>query len=135
MDKQILPGLRITFLVHAITAFIFGLAYLLIPDTLLSLFAWPAQDLFVYRMVGAMELAFCASSWYAYREQLWEKVRIVVEMEAVLTFLGAVVSLWGVLFAGTPPAGWINFAIFFVFGIAFDYFLYRETTIVLKPQT
>ena len=104
-------------------------------EEFISLFGWPVKEPFIYRMVGAMELAFCATSRLAYREQLWEKVKIVVQMEAVLTFLGAVVSLWGALSAGSPPAVRIDFVIFLGFGIAFDYFLYRETAVVLKPQT
>ena len=44
MEKQISPGLKTLFLVHAILATIFGLAYLLMPDAWGSLTGVPMED-------------------------------------------------------------------------------------------
>ncbi len=127
MEKPIVPGLKTTFLVHLIVGLIFGLAYLLIPESLGNLLGWPVKDPLLERTVGAAILGFTASSWWAYREIAWEKVKIVVQMEIVWATLGALVALWGELFAGAPVAGWLNFIILGAFAVAFAYFYLQNT--------
>jgi hypothetical protein len=61
MDKQLSPGLKTTFLIHAIVATLFGLAYLLIPKKFGSLVNWPVMEPEAYRIIGAAILAFAAS--------------------------------------------------------------------------
>ncbi len=77
MEKQISNGLKITFLVHLIVGVIFGLIYLLIPEVWGNLVNWPVKEPALYRLVGAAILGFSTSSWLAYRETAWEKVKIV----------------------------------------------------------
>lgn len=132
MEKQVLPGLKTTFLVHAILGAIFGILYLLIPETWGNLIGWPMQDS-AYRMIGAAVLAFAASSWFAYHEAPWERVKIVVEMELVWTILGTLVMLWGLLLAGLPAIGWVNAVILAGFAVAFGFFYFREASLVSRP--
>lgn len=125
MQKQISSGLKMTFLVHFILGLIFGLIYLLIPVAWGSLVGWPVQEPAAYRLIGAALLGFAASSWWSYRESTWERVKIVVQMEMVWTILGALVMLWGLLFAGLPAFGWVNFVILAAFSVAWCVFYFR----------
>jgi hypothetical protein len=125
MEKQISPGLKTLFLVHAIVGIIFGLAYLLMPDAWGSLTGVPMEDPGWYRAIGAAILGFAASSWLAYREAAWDKVKIVVQMEVVWSILGTLVALWGLLFAGFPTADWLNALVLGGFAAAFSYFYFR----------
>jgi uncharacterized protein YjeT (DUF2065 family) len=125
MEKQIPSGLKTTFLVHFIVALIFGLIYLLIPEVWGNLIKWPTQEPAVYRLVGAAILGFGTSSWLAYKETAWEKVKIVVQMEIVWTILGTLVMLWGLIFAGLPAIGWVNAVILGAFAVAFGVFYFR----------
>jgi hypothetical protein len=124
MEKQISSGLKTTFLVHFIVALIFGLVNLLIPEVWGNL-GFPVKEPAAYRLLGAAILGFGASSWLAYRETAWDKVKIVVQMEIVWTILGTLVWLWGLLFAGLPASGWVNAVILGGFAAAFSFFYSR----------
>jgi len=128
MEKQISPGLKTLFLVHAIAGTIFGLAYLLMPDVWGSLTGVPMQEPGWYRAIGAAILGFATSSWLAYKETAWDKVKIVVQMEAIWSILGTLVALWGLLFAGFPTADWLNALVLGGFAVAFTYFYFRGQT-------
>jgi len=128
VERQISPGLKTLFLVHAIVGTIFGLAYLLMPDVWGSLTGVPMQEPGWYRAIGAAILGFAASSWLAYRETIWDKVKIVVQMEIVWTVLGTLVALWGLLFAGFPTADWLNALVLGGFALAFTYFYFQGQT-------
>ena len=125
MDKSISPGLRTTFLFHAIVALLLGLAYLLIPDMIGSFLNWDMSDS-AYRTLGAAMTAIGVSSWLSYRASLWGEVRIVVQFEIVWTVLLALVSAWALLTGLIPPVGWLNFGVAVLFAIVFSYFYIRE---------
>ncbi len=126
MEKQISTGLKTTFLVHFILGGIIGLLYLLVPEWWSNLSGWPTKDVTAERLIGSSFLAFAASSWWAYREAVVEKVLIVVKAEIVLTVLASLVVLWGLLFEGAPAAGWMNFIVVAAFAVAFIVFYPRE---------
>jgi hypothetical protein len=126
MEKQIQSGLKTTFLVHFIVGLIYGLTFLLIPEVWGSMVSWPIKEPAMYRLIGAAMLGYTASSWWAYKETAWEKVKIVVQMEIVWTILGALVNVWGLLFAGLPVVVWVNAAILAAFAVAFGYFYFQK---------
>jgi hypothetical protein len=125
VEKQIPKGLKITFLVHFITAGIFGAGFLLIPEMLTEMLGAGTMEPSTFRLVGAAMLAFAASSWLAYRQPVWEKVKIVVQIEIVWTVLGVLATLWGLMFEGLPAADWMNVVILGAFAVAFAAFYYR----------
>lgn len=125
MEKPISPGLKTTFLVHLILGGLFGLVYLLIPGVWGNLINWPTLEPAPYRLIGAAVLGFATSSWLAYRETDWEKVKTVVRMEIVWTILGTLVMLWGLIFAGLPAIGWLLAVILAGFAVAFSVFYPR----------
>ena len=122
MEKKIKPGLKYTFLAHFIVGLIFGLVYLLIPQTYETMFRWPVPDPLVYRLLGAALLGFATSSILAYRETAWEKVIIVVRMEIVWLALAVLVMLYGMLIVGMPGIGWLNTVLLAAFLVAFSLF-------------
>ncbi len=121
VEKQIPRGLRITFLVHVIVAGIFGLVFLLIPDVYARLTGLPVQDwgMSIARMLGAAQLGFALSSWLAYKQTLFERVKIVAQMEVVWSILGTLAAGYGVIFGGFPVVYWTNVVIMAAFGVAF----------------
>jgi hypothetical protein len=125
MEKQIPKGLKVTFLVHLVLAVIFGAGFLLVPEVVTGLLGARALEPTTFRLVGAAMLAFGASSWLAYRETLWERVKIVVQIEIVWTVLGVLATLWGLMFEGLPAADWMNVLILGAFAVAFAYFYSR----------
>ncbi len=122
MEKKISSGLKATFLVHYIVGGILGVIYMVIPEIWGTWIGWPVKEPSVYRLVGAAILAFAASSWYAYKETAWEKVKIIIQMEIIWTILGALVMILGMIFAGLPAIGLINAVILAGFALAFMIF-------------
>ena len=126
MGKQILKGLKYTFLFHCIVAIVFGLTYLLIPNKFATIVQWPLSETFPYRLLGAALIGFGVSSWLAFKNQLWESVKIVVIMEIVWCGLGTVVMLWGMFTQGLPTIGWLNTVLMAFFTVTFGFFLIRK---------
>jgi divalent metal cation (Fe/Co/Zn/Cd) transporter len=126
MDEQIPYGLKITFLVHFVVAVVFGAGFLLIPEMLTEMLGARAMEPSTFRLVGAAMLAFAASSWLAYRHPVWEKVKIVVQIEIVWTVLGVLAMLYGLIFEGLPAADWMNVVILGAFAVAFIFFYSRR---------
>ena len=120
-------GLKITFLVHAFVGLVFGLVLSLVPATWATLANWIPFDATVTRLYGTVLLGLCVSSWLGYRATRWDEVRIVVQMEIVLTVLGGLIGLYSALFAGAPPFIWVSIVIYLGFAIAWIYF-YRQAT-------
>jgi hypothetical protein len=117
-------GLKITFLIHCIVAFAFGIATYVVPKTWAALVGWMPFDPGITRGYGAAMLALAVSSWLGYRAVQWEQVRIVVQMEIAFTTLGTLAALYEVL-AGGPLFLWVGIAIFAPFAVAWVYF-YRQ---------
>ena len=120
--KKISPGLKLTFLAHAICALAFGLIYLFVPDAWGDLVNWPAPETASYRLLGAAMLAFGASSVLAYREVDYDKVILIVRTEIVWTALATLVLLWALIFDGAPAIGWLYVALMAVWTVLFSIF-------------
>jgi len=126
MSVEVGKGLKATFLVHFVVAAAFGLVFMLTPELFGSLADWPMQEPAVYRLVGAAMLGYGASSWFSLKRSSWAEVRIVVLAEIVWTGLGALVMLWGMLYAALPPFGWVNTCILAAFAVAFTVFYLKQ---------
>ena len=126
MEKRISSGLRTTFLIHFFVGLIFGLIFLLFSELWGELVNWPATDPTIYRLLGAAILGYGVSSWFAYRETSWARVTILVQMEIIWTGLGALVSLWGLIFEGIPAIGWLYAVLLAAFAVTFSVFYFRK---------
>lgn len=120
MNKKILPGLKITFLIHFIAAVVFGIIFFIFPTQYANLSGLPMPDPLPYRIVGAFLLSLGISSWLAYQAAFYEQVRILVVLEIVGTGLSSLMLLWNLVSEAMPPAAWLNT---FVMGGFFMVFL------------
>ena len=62
------------------------------------------------------------SSWQGIRAARWDEVRIVVQMEIVVTVLGGLAGLYSALFPGAPLFIWVSVVIYWCFAAAWIYF-------------
>lgn len=113
-------GLKTTFGVHAVVSLVFGLGLFFIPGWLTDLVNWKPFDPGMTQTFGAAMLAFSWSSWLGYKAGSFSDVKIIVQTEIVLTILGALGSLYQVLFAGGPAFNWVSFALFSLFAVLFS---------------
>lgn len=119
-------GLKITFLIHAIVALVFGIVLYLQPGLWATLVKWTPHDDHMTRIYGAALLALAVSSWFGYRATRWEEVRILVLMEIALTALSTVGGLWGLLFRSAPAFAWVAVVIWVAFAMAWIYFYLKR---------
>ncbi len=131
MDKQIAPGLRITFLVHGIVGLVFGLPQLLVPEAFGNLFGLAVPDPTFWRLVGAAVLGFTATSWLALRATKWDEVKTIVVGEIVWPVLATLVMLWALLSGAWPLTGWLNAIVLGAFAVAFTFFYFEEVRVIM----
>lgn len=126
MEKQLPAGLKYTFLIHGIAMTFFACIYLFIPVVWGNLTGCLSNQLpQVYRLWGLTILGYAITSFLAFRETAWEKVKIVAQMECVVTGLFPPVLLLALLFWGLPAIGWMPFAVMIGFAVAFNLFYPR----------
>jgi hypothetical protein len=80
----------------------------------------------VYRLWGTVIFGYAISSFLASGETTWEGVKIVVQMECLITILFPLVMLLALLFWNFPAIGWMSFFVMVGFAIAFNYFYFRR---------
>ena len=118
--------LRITFLIHILIGFIFGLGLLILPDLLMTTFGFTFIDP-APRMLGAIMLALTIGSILALMTKEWARVKILVEIELIWFILGTIAVAYHML---VPPLfniyGWILVAIFLVLFFLFLLSYYME---------
>ena len=105
---------------------VFGLGYLLVPQTTLGFVGIQTHELEVYRLLGAAMLGLAYGSWLAYRETAFERVRIVLGIEVVWPALGTLVMLYALLITGFPAGAWLNAIILAAFAVAFGLYYFRK---------
>ncbi len=124
-------GLKITFLLHSICAFLFGIGLYFIPEITVGALNWTPVDPTMSRFVGAAMLAISFKSWLGYRASSWESVRIIVMFEIFYCILGTLAGLYSVIFASAPLFTWVSVAVWVIFFFPFLYF-YRKGKKFLK---
>jgi len=127
MEKQIPPGLKNTFLFHSIMMAIFALNYIFTPVWWGNLTGCLSNQVpQVFRLFGTAILGYAISSFLSYRETAWEKVKIVVQMNCIITALFPIMLVLALLFWDLPSIGWMYFVVMSVFGVAFNYFYFKK---------
>ena len=129
MASKNMSGLKIVFMLHFIIAGAVGLQHLLIPRAWTDVIGIEITETGTWRLIGAALLAFAVSSLLASREIQWERVRILVIMEIIWSFLAALVILWGMKVEGLPPLEWVNVVLLTVFGGMFSFFYLKMKSI------
>ena len=126
MEKQITPGLKYTFLVHGIMMTMFAFTYLFVPVLYGDLTGCISNQVpHIFRLFGTAILGYAISSFLAFMETSWDKVKIVAQMDCVITILFPIVILLALLFWGLPAIGWMSFVVMSGFAIAFNVFYFK----------
>lgn len=119
------PDLPLVFRVHALVAGLVGALYLVFPSFWTNLTGMEVTATVAWRLTGATLLALAISSWLAAGEREWDRVRIVVVLEAFWSGLAAVVVAWGILAEGLPPLEWVSAGALAAFAAAFAWMYQR----------
>lgn len=127
MDKPLARGLKYTFLMHSIMMTIFALTYLFVPVLWGNITGCLSNKVpQIFRLFGTAILGYGISSFLSYRADAWDKVKIVAQMNCIITALFPIVLILALLFWGLPRIGWMYFVIMTGFAIAFNYFYFRR---------
>ena len=120
MKGQTSKGLRITLLVYAISSVLSGLFHMVGPQTVV------AQDQAIERVLGGAMLAFALGAGLAYRERVWERVKIAVLMQVAWMILYTITLAWGVLTGGLLADSWPSTIMGAVLAILLASLYFRE---------
>jgi len=119
-------GLKSTFLVHAIVAFLVGAPLLIAPGRFLGIFSWAPVDPLLDRVLGAALLGLAWSSWRGWRATDKAQIIFLVEVEAVFCVLACLGLLRHLLIAYYPFIVWLVFAVLAIFAIAWIVFWVKK---------
>ncbi len=114
--------------INTIVAGVFGLAFVLVPDTAMSLYGAtlsPAGVL-VARLFGAALLGYAVLSWFARNASESEARSAIVLAMFVGDALGFVVALLGQLSGVVNAVGWSTVAIYLLLALGFGYFYFMK---------
>ena len=126
MDRKITPGLRGTFLVHSIMMTMFAITYMFFPVLWGDITGCLSNQVpQIFRLLGTAILGYAISSFLAYKATSWDSVRIVTQMECIITVLFPIVILLALLLWDLPAIGWMYFVVMSGFAIAFNYFYFK----------
>jgi hypothetical protein len=112
--------LRITLLVYTLYSIVYGLLHVISPELV------GAKDPAIERVLGAAVLAFALGAGLAYRERVWDKVKIAVLMQVAWMFLYTLTMLWGLLTKEITSMAWPSAIIGVIFTILFTVLYLRE---------
>jgi hypothetical protein len=120
MKSQISKGLRIVLLVYTIYSVLYGLLHVVSPELM------KAKDPAIERVLGAAVLAFALGAGLAYLERIWERIKIVVVVQAAWMVLYTITMAWGILVGGIAVEAWIPTIIGAVFAVLLAILYMRE---------
>jgi membrane associated rhomboid family serine protease len=120
MDGQTSRGLRILLLLYTLYSVFYGAIHVISPELV------GAIDPAIERVLGAAVLAFAFGAGLAYRETTWDKVKIVVLVQAVWMILYTLTMVWGLLTGGIIAMAWGAAIIGAVFAVLLIIFYLRE---------
>jgi hypothetical protein len=127
MEKQFTLGLKYTFLAHSIAMAIFALNYIFTPVLWGDLTGCLSNQVpQVFRLFGTAILGYAISSFLAYRESSYKKVKITAQMNCVITALFPIMLVLALFFWDLSSIGWMYVVVMLGFGIAFNYFYFKK---------
>lgn len=116
--------LRHLFTVHAVMDLVFGLAMLLVPVPLMSLYGLalgPGGTLNT-RLFGAAVIGFGLLSWFVRHAPESEARRAIVLAYFLACAVGFIASLVGQLSGVTNSLGWSTVGLYLLLALAYGYF-------------
>ncbi len=113
--------MKTLFTLHAFVSWLFGLALLLVPGAMGAAYGVgidPGTTLLA-RLLGGTLFGLGVIAWFTRGAAPSEALRAVILGDAVLTVLGCLVSIHGVLSGATGALGWVNVILFGFFAVGF----------------
>ena len=129
LTTRISRGLKWTFFIHFIVTIFFAVLFTVLVDVYLGIIGWPYFDPIMLQLFGYAFYAFALSSFIAWKETEWEKVKTIVLMEIAWFMGGVYVIFWTLYFIPLLLIGWIYLIIFCAFLIAFIVFYIKHEQI------
>ena len=116
--------MKLLMIINAIFALLFGLGFLLVPESLLSAYGatTDAELVQMARFFGSAMLGYALLTWLARRTKESEAQRAII-LSLMLSFaVGFVVALQGQLSGVVNPLGWFTVALYLFFVLGYGYF-------------
>ena len=124
MESPLVPKyLRVWFIIHFITDYLFGLPLLLAPLWSLTLFGWTNVDPFTARLVGAALLGIGGESLLMRTASL-ETFKEMLNLKIIWS-ISAIFGIIVTIIEGAPPMGYVFLGIFSVFSATWIYYRVR----------
>ena len=100
--------------ITAVVAILYGLAFVLIPDTINALYGVPsAPHIALYtRFFGSALLGLGVITWFAKDFRSWDVIRGVLIGIAVTTAIGGLIALFAVLTGLSNAMTWTSVAVY-----------------------
>jgi len=118
--------LKILLITNAVIAALYGIATLLFPAWLGSLYGFTATPelIFVARLLGVYLLAAGILSWMVRNASASKALTAVLYAFLTMDVLGLLISLIYVLNGTVNPQGWLLVVLYLLLGAGFAYFLF-----------
>ena len=119
-------NLKTVFVVNAVVALVFGLAFVLVPGPLTALYGadLTAAGLFTGRLLGAAFIVFGVLTWLVRDAGASSERRAILLSFFVGDVIGFVASLLAMFDGVFNSLGWSTVAIYLILALAFGYYLF-----------
>ena len=120
--------LNALFTIAAVLTVLFGIGFVVMPDTLLSFYGVTMNEagLYTARLLGAEFLAFAIIAWMVRNSSGSSELNAIVLAFAVGDIIGFVISLVYQLQGIANALGWSTVAIYLLLGLGFGYFVWKK---------
>jgi ABC-type Fe3+-siderophore transport system permease subunit len=100
--------------ITAVVAILYGLAFLLVPDTINALYGVPsAPHIALYtRFFGSALLGFGVINWFAKDFRSWDAIRGILTGIVVTTAVGGLIALFAVLTGLSNAMTWTSVLVY-----------------------
>lgn len=119
--------LTLTMTVTAIGSLLFGLAYLLIPENLLSLYgiSLDPSNQWVARYLGSILLGFAVVNWLGRTARSGPALRAILVGSFVASIVGLVIALFQLVNGSGNLLVWSTVVMYFLLSLGFGDFVFR----------
>lgn len=120
--------MKILMVVNAIIATLFGIAFVLLPNWVVSLYGVIAspQLLYVGQLFGAALIGFGILTWLARNTPLADAREVIIPALFIAHGIGFVIALIGQIRWVVNALGWSTVAIYLLLFLGFGYFLRKK---------
>jgi hypothetical protein len=115
------------FVINAVLALLFGLAFVIFPAQVLSLYSAETNVTSIYmtRLLGAAFIGYAILTWLVKDSGGSAELRAILLALFVGDMLGFVISLYNQLLFSTSALSWSTVLIYLLLGLGFGYFFWK----------